>query len=445
MLELDCMSPVRSRSFGKHAILAAVVLLSSGCRENPIVRVAHRGTLKELSSSIEGLRRAGPLERRTLEELAFAVAERELASANDEALHAVATAIPIEQLGSCAHTLGRTLLRRGKESDDPAGAAQFSRVEAGMALSDGEWSRLANSPQGWARAAAALGSKEPARFYFRQQCLSDVDARVRHAALLTCAESPAEEHRDALVQLLRAAPDLASRGLAARALGVLGGDASYRALTDVWPSADTELRLSLVNAFAQERTFRSGGNERLVAAARSEPGIVGIAAAVSLAKGAARERATGVARLTRALNQGSVEELRLAISAADWDEEEQARSLVRLGLHGEPLVKVAALSRWLEKPQYAFAATLSLRPLSEGKATSAIYARHVLAEHGDRSVMLELRTQQGYSASDVRALAAADLYRLQDFSAVARALADDAPQVRLRTACLVLEDSPREP
>jgi hypothetical protein len=332
--------------------------------------------------------------------------------------------------------------RRATASDDSAGAARFSRVDAGVALSDSEWALLASSPQGWARAAAALASREPSRFYFRQQCLGDEDARVRRAALLACLDAPAEEHRSTLVQLLRAAPDTESKALSARALGVLGGVASYDALTDAWPSAGPELRLALINAFAQERTFDAGGDTRLVAAARNEPGLVGIAAAVSLAKGSTRFRATGVARVTRALNQGSTEELRLAISASEWGTEEQTRALLRWGLLGEPLVKVAALSRWLERPEYAFGAQVTLRGLSEGANTSAVLARHVLAERGDRSVIPALRDQQGYATAEVRSMAAADLHRLGDWSAVARALADDSPRVRLQTACLVLKDAP---
>ncbi|MGC4068214.1 MAG: hypothetical protein QM784_26910 [Polyangiaceae bacterium] len=436
------MSSVRSHSFGKHAILAAAVLLSSGCHENAVVRVAHHGTLKELSTSIERLRQAGPVAKGTLHEIAVAVVERELAASRDEDLHVAATAVPIEQLGPCARTLGRILSRRGTLGDDSAGAAQFSRVDAGTMLSDAEWSNLANSPHGWARAAAALASREPSRFYFRQQSLTDEDARVRRAALLSCIEAPAEEHRSTLVQLLRAAPDAGSRALAARALGVLGGDAAYESLVDAWPGADTDLRLSIVNAMAQKRSFDAGGGERLVAFARSEPGLVGIAAAVSLTKGTAPSREAGVARLTRALNQGSTEELRLAISAAEWRNDEHARALLRWGLRGEPLVQITALSRWLERPEYVFGAQLTLRQLSEGATTSAVLARHVLAEHGDRSIVHALRAQLGYAAADVRSMAAADLHRLEDWSSVSRALADDAPRVRLRTACLVLEDAP---
>ena len=250
---------------------------------------------------------------------------------------------------------------------------------------------------------------------------------------------PAHEHWDTLFTLLRAAPDPKSRTLAAHAIGQLGGDDAFRVLTDVWPRASVELRLAIVNALAQRATFEAGGKDNLVAIARSEPGIVGVAAAVSLATGHSSVTEIGHSRITRALTSGSVEEQRLALVAATWSKPEQAEQLVRLGLPtSDPVVRATALGRWLERPDHVWAATTLLRELSEPPTPQALLARHLLAQRKDWSVAKALSEQQRYANAEARTLAAEDLLALGDYNAVARTLADDSPAVRLHTACLVL-------
>jgi hypothetical protein len=103
-------------------------------------------------------------------------------------------------------------------------------------------------------------------------------------------------------------------------------------------------------------------------------------------------------------------------------------------------VRVAALERWLERPDHQWAALTYLRELSEPLTSAALLARSVLAARKDWSVAPQLREQQWHASSEVRAQAGSDLFRLGDYSAVALSLVDDAPQVRLKTACLVLQE-----
>lgn len=420
--------------------MAALTLLSSACAKDPWVQPAQQGNLVELTKTVNAARAQSSFNAAKLRRLAQDVAERELAAASDPANLVPGEAIALDELSPCACALNSALKQRAARGDDTAGAARLSLVTAGSTLEASAWQQLAASPFGWERAAAARDSDPSRRWRSRDQALQDPDARVRQAALLSVLQAPAQEHRDALVGLLRRAPDPLSRQRAAKALGILGGDESYRALTDAWPHADVELRLAIINAFAQRMTFDAGGADQLIALAQSAPGIVGVAAAVSLAKGQTDARNHGTARITRTLESGSSEEQRLALTAAEWSLPEQAKQLVRLGLRGDELVRVAALERWLERPDHQWTAITYLRELSVPATSAAILARSVLAERKDWSIAPQLREQQRYASLAVRAQAARDLLRLGDYSAVALSLVDDAPQVRLKTACWVLAE-----
>jgi hypothetical protein len=419
--------------------LAAIATLSNACTPAAYEESARTSDLRTLSTAVERQQTSGGFSRSQLRKLAYAIAERELLAASDPRGNREAEDLAVEQLAPCTLSLQSLLERRSRRGDDTAFAARLTLVEAGIPLRDEPWLELTASAFGWARAAAARASSEPTRFQYRTQALTDPDSRVRRAALRSCLEAPASEHWDALVVLLRGDPDPESRGLAARAVGILGGDDAYRILVDVWPRANETLRLAIVNAFAQRATYDAGGKQRLIELARSEPGLVGVAAATSLALGDPGARNIGNTRITRTLTSGNVEEQRLALVAADWSRAEQAEQLVRLGSQdSDPVVKVAALGRWLEHRNYEQRATTLLRELSESLTPQALLARDILAQHKDRSVVKLLIEQQRYGVAETRKLAAMALYHLGDWTHLARSLADDSPAVRLSTACLVL-------
>ena len=421
--------------------MAALGLLSNACQTPRVVTAAQQGDLPSLARAIDQQRQSTGFTLASLKQLARAVAEREIAAASDEATHGNFEAPPVDGLRICADGLRTALTKRATRGDDTAFAAELSRVQSGASLSTAEFLARSKSPHGWARATAAEASTDASRWDYRHEALLDPDARVRHAALRSVQTAPAERDRESLVALLRAAPDPKSREDAARAIGLLGGDNSYRALVDAWPNAKTPLRLAIVNAFAQLATYQASGAERLRDIARSEPGIVGIAAAKSLVEGQGKYKESGHARISRALDSGSTDEQRLAISAADWSRPEQAERLVRLGLKkDDAVVQVSALERWLERGDHAWPATTMLRQISESISPEGILARSILSQKRDWSVATQLRQQLRYANAETRSDAARDLLRLGDYNSVARALADDAPSVRLRTACLVLSE-----
>jgi hypothetical protein len=369
-------------------------------------------------------------------ELAHEVLEREIRSATDPEGETL-----LAELADCAAAVATPLAHRAERADETAGIAELVLVESGRSLPAKRWTLAATAERGALRAAAARDTRDESRWSMREQLLNDRDARVRRAALKSCSEAPSPIHRETLVGLLRRDPEPECRQLAAKALGVLGGPGATTSLIDAWARAEEAVRLAIVAALAQQRTFEDGGRQRLAAIARGEAGSVGVVAAVSLAKGQSDARWHGQARITRALEFGSAEDQRIALAAADWTLSEHSRLLVKLGLKAPTETRVWALGRWLEQPAHRWAASTQLLELASGTDTTAIAARSVLAQYGERAVRPSLNAQLGYARAESRLQAARDLWLLRDLNGVARALGDDAPSVRVGAACLALAPS----
>jgi len=430
------MAPMRlPHNIGRYAPFGWVALsiLVLSCQKAPWLTMAQRGTLPELSHAIAQGQQHNAFTRARVEELAVAVAQREIRSATDpEGEHILA------QLSDCALRLEAPLLLRAERTDETAGTALQALVAAGWQFPNEDWASAIASARGALRAAAALDSQAKERWAIRQTLLNDADPRVRLAALKSCLKAPALQHWDTLVALLRRDPEPQCRQDAAISIGILGGDEATSVLMDAWARADAPLRMAIVSALSQARTFSIGGQRRLIAIARSEPGLVGVLAAANLATGTSVARSFGSARLTRSLEFGASEDKALAISVADWRLPEHAEQLLRLGLTAEPEIRVHALGRWLAQPDHQFPAITWLRQLALGDSSAALLARELLALQGDQTVRLALRAQLGHAKWASRAHAARLLWKLGDVSGVAQALADDAPEVRVATACGVL-------
>lgn len=410
-------------------------LLVIGCQTQRWVQVADRASLPELKQAVHQRQLRGALEKAEVTELAWAVARREILSAMDPEGEQL-----LGQLQACAAAVAEPLSHRARRNDHTAGAALFALVEAGQALTSTQWTAAANSPFGARRAAAALASDARDRWLTRERFLVDQDPQVRRAALRSTFQAPAKLHLDALSAILRRDPDPACRELAARSLGALGGAAVETILSDAFSGAETRLRLAIASAWAQSATFRGGGEQRLVAVARSEPGIVGVLAGADLALGTSTSHAIGKARISRSLEFGAVEEQQLAVAAAQWSDADHERSLLRLGLNADRPVRVLALGRWLEIARHRWPALTWLQAIAEDDDSSAIVARSILVGHKERSAIAALRRQLNYAKWQSRAQAARDLWLIQDLNGVSSALTDDAPEVRLAAACTVMAE-----
>lgn len=418
-------------------LTALVLVLVTGCSAS-WVNVAEKASLPELKRAIRKRQRAGTIDKNDVRGLARALLNREIHSAVDpdgETLFA--------SLSGCSHEIDGQLRTRADRADHTAGAALFALVHGNESLSDQQWNEAATSASPLRRAAAAWTSEAPQRWLIRESLLSDADHRVRQAALEACIQAPAQLHFSTLINIMRRDPTAECRGAAAKAIGVLGGAAAETALSDTFEHADRELRLAIVSAWARARTFAVGGKARLIQVARGEPGIVGVMAAADLARGDSDAREVGLDRISRSLEFGSEQERHLAIAAATWSRQDQAQQLIRLGLTAnDPETRALALGRWLEQPQYQWPGRTWLRSLAEADESSGIEARSILAAGGDHWVIGPLRSQLRYAAWQSRARAARDLWRLDDASGFAIALADDAPEVRVAAACTALSAAP---
>lgn len=415
--------------------LMACSLLFIECHGQQWTNVADRASLEQLKQTVHQRQLRGPLGKAEVTALARAVARREILSTMDPDGEAL-----LAHLEPCAAALAEPLSHRARRSDHTAGAALLAMVESGQTLSLQQWSVAANSPIAARRAAAAFASDAPDRWLTRERFLVDPDPQVRRAALKSTFLAPAALHMDTLSALLRSDPEPACRVLAARSLGVLGGATVETVLSDAFSGADTQLRLAIVSAWAQAATFRSGGEQRLVAVARAETGIVGALAAADLALGSSSSQAIGQARILRSLQSGASEEQQIAVTAAQWSDAEHEKSLLRLGISADPSIRALALGRWLETSRHKWPALTWLRGIAEGDDSSAIVARSILATDGEHSAIATLRRQLTYAKWQSRAQAARDLWQLQDLDGVCSALIDDAPEVRLAAACAALAE-----
>ncbi len=419
------------RGFG--ALALACILGGTGCAEEPWLAAARHGSLGELKTAVDTQRQQRGFDRSALERLAQAVGEREIATASGH--DGVAF---LGHLGPCTEALSDALERRAQGRDGVAATAQSLLIRAGNSLAESEVSSLLTSREGSWRTVAALSARQPSLLGWRRTLMRDPDERVRRAAFEAAAAVPTAKDLDSLASAIRTDPDSECRRKAAHALGVLGGVRSVRRMSELFAQAEPELRLALVEAASEPRAASAGGSGWLARLVGRESGTVGVAAAAALVRVDPSRAALGRARLFAALQSGTEDEQLRAIAAASWSDPDHRGELLRLGKQGLGRVAVAALARCLDTDAPCADIRPRLRELAKEPNRQGTEARRVLTRLADASVVEPLRQQLDSPLALDRSVAASDLYRLRLFDAVAKALADDAPEVRLVTACLVL-------
>lgn len=410
------------------AMLLAMAL--QACAQSPSVQAARQGSLQRLQTAVAS---AGHVDISDVKALARAVAEREIHTVGDSD-----PSLRLQLNGTCIESLAAPLQRRARRVDRAGDTALGLLVEhqlAGNLVSDQAWSAL---PRPSRLAALLWGAVVPELLLQRRRAMSNPSLDVRQAALSAAVRAPCDADLESLAEVLRHDPDGSCRELAATALGIIGTPRAVQTLKDVWPRADVQLRLGLVNAWARLPAFQHGGAHILVDLAQKEPGLPGVAAAATLANGASDRAPLGRARLARALAEGTEQEQLMAIGAASLTDPDHARLVLLRSRSGSRTVRVAALARRLEWPDQAGIALAGLWRAAQGADSAALQAREVLAEKDDPRVVALLEGQLRSVHAATRLAAARGLWRLGDQDGVAKALADDAPRVRLATACMVL-------
>lgn len=421
----------------RRTLLVFLGLIGSGCAMPRYVRTAYFGNLAELQRDIAAAARAGKVDRAGVIDLAQAVARREVRTASG------AEAVDrIRESRQCLHAVELEILERAKSSDEAGAAAELLLLEAGKVSRARAVELYARSPDGAFRAVAARAAKDAEHAGLRRSFYSDPDERVRGAALRAAMEARDPDDFDLLFDAARRDPNGDNRAVATRALGAVGGERAALSLVDLWSSADQMGRFAIVDAWSAMRVFPNGGAEQLLRVAESQSTVEAVAAASALARIGGTGEREGRAVLVRAIGEGTSEERTTAVSLVPLDADGIA-ALDKAASSDDSVVRVTALGRLLEVPARKAKALSSLEELAKGVNAAARQARDTLAGAGDQQAAPLLEKDLTVGSPGHRRKMAVGLFQMGRPGAMAAALADPDPSVRMSVACTVLADDQR--
>lgn len=414
------------------------VLFIAACGPKPPARTALVGSLADLKRDIASAQQAGKLDRDEVVELARAVGERELTSAEGSG-----GASRVRSLRSCARPLRSAMERRARAEDEVAAELALILLETGVLDRPASLNRYARAEQGAWRAVAARAAVRSIDTDMRRAYFVDPDQRVRRAAFASALEAHEPAELEALLEAARVDPDPLARSAAVRAVGSIGSERAVLALKDMWARADDLLRIAIVDAWSAPASFNTGGARELTLAAESGTGLAAVSASYALARTGGVEAVTSNARLRRNISDGSDDEKRLALSVAPLNTETEI-ALAQAAKEASPEMRVVALTRLLGVEARRAAALRGLREVvalkagSESEARARTEAISALASAGDASVHATLLENVKGKDLSTRARAARGLTNLGDYGNAATALADDDANLRSEVACWVL-------
>lgn len=408
-------------------------LTTLGCRTDGAVQAALHGDLKTLQAEIKEAQNAGRFDKASIEELARAVAGREVRSAKGQPA--------VERLRSvraCAAPLYPVLEDRSTHADDAGAEAalillEMNRIAPGEAIR-----RHAESASGSWRAVAARASFAAPYALKRRQYFRDPDERVRRAALSAALIAKDPGDLPELLEAARLDPDDLSRSLATRTVGAIGGRDAVLRLTDRWTRASSEVRAVILEAWAMPASFKAGGEQQLLRVAETETGELAIAAAHALYQSDSEHEELGAQILARAAAEGTRSERQFALRLASVEHTELLSAIEKASKDEDPYVRVMAHAKLVVVPKHRHTSLGELRKLAKLKGNEGVQARAALAAAGDASIAAALKLQLVDKSTEHRKLAARGLLRLGMYPEVATALGDESPDVRTAVACNVL-------
>jgi HEAT repeat protein len=417
----------------------AVVLVASfawtGCAATrPEVRAALRGTLPELRQEIARAERAGPLEEAELQQLARAVAEREIAGASGaEGAQQLAVFRP------CLAELQTALDERAGRGDEAAAVATLLLFEAGKRSGPELVGRYREADSAAFRSLAARATLTRDHVELRRRYFTDPDERVRAAAFEAAVKAPEPSQLPDLLEAARLDPSPGNRSRATLAIGRIGSEAAVLALLDLYTGGDDSEQLAVLDAWSDPASFARGG-ERELARALSRPGLVGVSAATLLLR-SRDSRSAAIAVLARAIADGSDDERRLALMAAPLQDKSIKEALEKAAKSPSPEVTPLVLARLTELPGAAAKARASLEKLAEDKSDYGLEASYELARLGSLRAIARVEQELSHERAARRLRAAITLAGLGKRQRLAPRLADQDPFVRATLACRLTEAS----
>lgn len=398
---------------------------------------ARGGEHDALRSAMLDDMRHGRLDRDAVARLARIVAEREVEKARGtEAVQRVQQARP------CARELEDVLEDRA-EGDDaaaPLAAMALLLVERG---SPKKWrSHLDSKDPDW-RAVAVLTLTSPELGDSRRSAMLDHDQQVRRAAVQASERAMDPSDRDLLLDAARKDPDSLVRTTAVRALGWVATETDVQAMRDMWGMAPGPVRQSLVAAWAFPGTLELGGQRQVLWVAETQSGSPSIIAGGILMRLGGEHRGAGLAALHKGMKDGAARDRAFAIAMAPLTEPGFMELVEKLAEDGDPVVKVAALTKLSVHPKAGASAREKLGHLAVSDEPGAMEARTAMAAIGDRRVTRLLLNQAKSPKRSERESAMRSFVALDDVARAAFFLADPDPSLRMSTACGLLSASSR--
>jgi len=281
----------------------------------------------------------------------------------------------------------------------------------------------------------------------RRERMVDGDQAVRVAALRASADAGDLADADALVEAARLDPHPLARTLAVRAIArTASGERAVLVLRDLWTRADDDLRQSIADAWATERTIDAGGRRELWWAAEHHHGAPSIAAAAALMrwKGEGWDEALGV--LTRAIEDGPTIDRVFAIGVAPAHEQPIEKALRKAIDDKDDAVVVAVAWRLLsgigrdtaeEKDRKAL--VTKLLEYAKTPTTRGFQAQKALARTGAREVLPFLAKQLALKDTRARETTGVAYVDLGELAKAAPLVADADLGVRAAVACALIE------
>lgn len=425
----------------------ALAFLTSGCAASAALRAAEAHDLKALAREIDAEQKRGELSPGEAKDIAKAVARHEIENAKAE--EGVKT---VEAWGRCSRALDAAFEARANGTDEVAAIAALARLEAGLMPAEEarELAARAGLSSSW-RAVAARALIRPEDGPARRERMLDGDQAVRVAALRASADSGDLADADALAEAARLDPYPLARSLAVRAIArTASGERAVLMLKDLWIRADDDIRQSIADAWAQERTIDAGGRRELWWAAEHHHGAPSIAAAAALArwKGEGWEEAIGV--LARAIASGATSDRVFAIGVAPAHEAPVEEALRKAIDDQDSAVVVAVAWRLLsgigrdtaeEKDRKAL--ITKLMEYAKTSTTRGFQAQKALAKTGAREVLPLLDKQIALKDTRARETVGVAFVELGELAKAAPLVADGDLGVRSAVACALIEAKDR--
>ncbi len=413
--------------------LTALLGLAQACAQRPWITEAETGNLANLHRYVEVAAARQQFDQARLEHLAEAVAAREIATADDADAYE-----RILALGPCASALFWPLRRHSLRSSETGAAAALLLLDQDLIDSSQGLRALRGSSNGAWRAVGVRASQSPSLRHDAYGALVDPDPRVRRAGLMTLEGNASLQDGSVLFDVVRLDPE---DSLRARALAILGETADIEAMLPVrelWDQMQAALTLAGLQALDSAPLRRTIGPELLSRILQSSDSMTSLVAATLLYRGPRPVPGAVRGRVVRALRHGSSSEQLVALATLGAGDEDAGPEIAQLAREGAPHVRVVALELLVQRNYDVNGSLERLRGIADSREVDAKAAQRALALMGDARSLERLKQHLTARSSMERLDAARVFVRLKQWNAVALALTDDHPEVRLATACDVL-------